>query len=277
MLRRDDIVVMDNCQAHKAAGIREAIEKARGDTCATCRSTRPTSIRSRCRSANSRHSCARPPSELFPVSTGPFARSCHASVLKNVPTTSGMRAMLHMTGKPSSFSNENGVWNGWSNRAEPARGAATIADCIGAGDLFVVTGDDAGRTIVPFSRPSISSMRRRWSHRSGTVFSPRSPRFSMPTTLSCARRRAGAGRSTTSGSTNATATPSRSSATRWTRTRGCARSTRVAGGRFIPDGRLGPGAARIARAPDLSQAAEHRTDVWSSSCRPGRATPMISA
>jgi len=29
VLRRDDIVVMDNCRIHKVAGIREAIEKAR--------------------------------------------------------------------------------------------------------------------------------------------------------------------------------------------------------------------------------------------------------
>jgi transposase len=29
VLRRDDIVVMDNCRIHKVAGVREAIEKAR--------------------------------------------------------------------------------------------------------------------------------------------------------------------------------------------------------------------------------------------------------
>ena len=45
-LRRNDIVVMDNCRVH----IREAIEKAHA-RCATCRNTRPTSIQSNCLTA----------------------------------------------------------------------------------------------------------------------------------------------------------------------------------------------------------------------------------
>src|ERR1700694_2108557 len=60
----------------------------------TCPSTRPTSIPSSWPSAHSKHFCARPPSERFRVFGEPFARSCHASVLENVPTTSSMRAML---------------------------------------------------------------------------------------------------------------------------------------------------------------------------------------
>src|SRR6266852_4025005 len=60
----------------------------------TCPSTHPTSTPSRCPSANSKHFCAEPPNERFPVSDEPFAPSCHVSVLENVPTTSGMRGIL---------------------------------------------------------------------------------------------------------------------------------------------------------------------------------------
>src|SRR5215471_16859145 len=65
-----------------------------GRPSATCPSIRPTSIPLRWPSANSKHFCARPPSEPFRVFGERFARSCHASVLKNVPITSGMRDML---------------------------------------------------------------------------------------------------------------------------------------------------------------------------------------
>ena len=84
---------------HKGAAIRKAIEM-RARRFATCLSTRPTSIPSRCPSANSRHSCAKPPNEQCPGCAGPFARSCRASALKNVPTTSGMRGTCSMSGKP---------------------------------------------------------------------------------------------------------------------------------------------------------------------------------
>ena len=57
-LRRNDIVVMDNCRVHMGPAIREAIEKAHG-RCATCRNTRPTSIQSNCLTANSRRSSVR--------------------------------------------------------------------------------------------------------------------------------------------------------------------------------------------------------------------------
>jgi transposase len=57
-LRRNDIVVMDNCRVHMAPAIREAIEKARRH-CATCRNTLLTSIRSRCLTVNSRRFSAR--------------------------------------------------------------------------------------------------------------------------------------------------------------------------------------------------------------------------
>jgi transposase len=66
-LKRGDIVVMDNVSVHKSPRIREAIKNAR----ATLRYL-----------------------PQFLVSDELFARSCHASVRENVPTTSGMRAML---------------------------------------------------------------------------------------------------------------------------------------------------------------------------------------
>jgi hypothetical protein len=53
MLRRNDIVVMDNCRVHLRPGVGRAID------CVTCRNIRPTSIPSRCLTANSRHSCVK--------------------------------------------------------------------------------------------------------------------------------------------------------------------------------------------------------------------------
>ena len=66
-LKRNDIVVMDNCASiwRPAFGRRS---RKRGRHFAICRSTRPTSIQSRCLTANSRHSCARSPCELFRAS-----------------------------------------------------------------------------------------------------------------------------------------------------------------------------------------------------------------
>src|SRR5258708_3712022 len=48
----------------------------------------------------SARSCGKLPRELFPRSTEQFARSCHSSVLRNAPTTSGMRAMLQYDREP---------------------------------------------------------------------------------------------------------------------------------------------------------------------------------
>ncbi len=63
-LKRNDIVVMDNCRVHMGPRVREAIENAERRF-ATCRNTRPTSTRSRCLTANSRHSCGGPQRERF--------------------------------------------------------------------------------------------------------------------------------------------------------------------------------------------------------------------
>jgi hypothetical protein len=92
-LKRDDIVMVDNFAATRCPAS-ERRSRKRGQHSAICRSTRLTSTRSRCPTANSKHSCARPPSEPFPVSTGQFARSYRSSVLENAPTTSGMPAMF---------------------------------------------------------------------------------------------------------------------------------------------------------------------------------------
>ena len=53
-LRRNDIVVMDNCRIHLVPAFGRRLRK-RGRHFAICRSTRLTSIRSRCLTANSRH------------------------------------------------------------------------------------------------------------------------------------------------------------------------------------------------------------------------------
>ena len=58
-----DIVIMDNLAAHKAAGIREAIE-AQSAGLRYCRLIPPTSTRSSRPSPSSRPSCARPPSAV---------------------------------------------------------------------------------------------------------------------------------------------------------------------------------------------------------------------
>ena len=98
-LKRNDIVVMDNCRVHLVPAFGRRSRK-RGRHFATCRNTRPTSIRSRCPTANSRHSCARSRREPFPVSIEQFARSSHSSVRKNVPTISDMQAMLQYDRNP---------------------------------------------------------------------------------------------------------------------------------------------------------------------------------
>src|SRR4029077_10191144 len=86
-LRRNDIVVMDNCRVHLGTGIGRAIETV-------------TSIPSRCLTANSRHSCVKWQREPSQALTAPSAPSPHSSVLKNVPTISGMRAMFQYDRNP---------------------------------------------------------------------------------------------------------------------------------------------------------------------------------
>ncbi len=98
-LKRNDIVVMDNCRVHlgPASGRRS---KKQERPFATCRNTRPISIQSKCLTANSRHSCARLRREPSQASIEQFARSSHCSVRKNVPIISGMQAMLQYDRNP---------------------------------------------------------------------------------------------------------------------------------------------------------------------------------
>ena len=94
-LRRNDIVVMDNYRAHKVAGIREAIEKARA------------TIRYLPKYSPDLNPIEMPYSKFKALlrkvahgSTEQFARSCHSSVLGNAPTTSSMQAMLQHDREP---------------------------------------------------------------------------------------------------------------------------------------------------------------------------------
>ena len=98
-LRRNDIVVMDNSAVHKVPAIREAIEKAQ----ATLRylpkyspDLNPIELPYSKFKALLRKAAAR----TVPGLTEQFARSCHSSVLENVPTISGMQAMLQYEREP---------------------------------------------------------------------------------------------------------------------------------------------------------------------------------
>ena len=98
-LRRDDIVVMDNCESIWSPAF-ERRSRKRGRRFAICRSTRPTSTRSSCPTANSKRCCARLPRAPFRVSTAQFVRSYRKSVLGNAPTTSPMPAMFPYDREP---------------------------------------------------------------------------------------------------------------------------------------------------------------------------------
>jgi DDE superfamily endonuclease len=97
-LRRNDIVIMDNCPAICARRSAQPLRRL-AQCCAICPNTRLTSIRSRCRSAASkisfaklRHAPFRPSSERSDPS-----RVLH---LNNVPTISDMRDMLQINQYP---------------------------------------------------------------------------------------------------------------------------------------------------------------------------------
>ena len=98
-LRRNDIVVMDNCRVHLGTGIGRAIETV-GATLRYLPKFSPTSIPSRCLTANSRHSCVKWQREPSQALTAPSAPSSRSSVLKNVPTISGMQAMFQYDRNP---------------------------------------------------------------------------------------------------------------------------------------------------------------------------------
>src|SRR6202011_5305056 len=101
-LRRNDIVMMVTAESTWLPPFGRRLRR-RGRQCATCRNTLLTLIRSRCLTANSRRSSARPQPELFRASREQFARSSHNSALTNVPTISVMQAMLQYDRNPLSF------------------------------------------------------------------------------------------------------------------------------------------------------------------------------
>ena len=93
-LKRNDIVVMDNFQVHKVAGVREAIEKARA-TLRYLPKYSPDLNPIEMPYSKFKTFLRKVAERTVPgLSTEKFARSCHSLALKNVPTTSGMRAML---------------------------------------------------------------------------------------------------------------------------------------------------------------------------------------
>ena len=91
-LKRKDIVVIDNLSAHKAAGIREAIE-ARGATLRYLPPYSPDLNPIEMSSASSRRSCARRRSEPFLACAAESDRSGVTSPPAKPLTISGMQAM----------------------------------------------------------------------------------------------------------------------------------------------------------------------------------------
>ena len=98
-LRRNDIVVMDNCRVHLGTGIGRAIETV-GATLRYLPKYSPDLNPIECLTANSRHSCVKWQREPSQALTAPSAPSSRSSVLKNVPTISGMQAMFQYDRNP---------------------------------------------------------------------------------------------------------------------------------------------------------------------------------
>ena len=91
-LRRNDTVVMDNLPAHKAAGVREAIE-ARGAVLRYLPQYSPDFTRSRCRLASSRPICVRWRSGQFLACAAGSERSRVISPLARPRIILGTQAM----------------------------------------------------------------------------------------------------------------------------------------------------------------------------------------
>ena len=79
----------DHGQSRKSPASARRSRRA-APSCAFCRPTRPTSIRSSRPSPSSRHSCARPPSAPSTACGTPSASCSTASPRPNAPTTSSM-------------------------------------------------------------------------------------------------------------------------------------------------------------------------------------------
>ena len=92
ILRRGDIVVMDNLPSHKVAGIREAIEAA-GAKLRYLPAYSPTSTPSNSSSLNSKPCCERPPPEPSKPSSQQSPKPSTMSARKSAKTTSQTKAI----------------------------------------------------------------------------------------------------------------------------------------------------------------------------------------
>jgi transposase len=92
-LRRNDIVVMDNCRVHLVAGVREAIEKARA-TLPYLPKYSPDLNPIEMSYSKFKTLMSKVAARTSRPSIEQSARLSHGSVPKNVPTISAMQAML---------------------------------------------------------------------------------------------------------------------------------------------------------------------------------------
>lgn len=99
-LSEGDIVVMDNLPAHKAVGVRNAIEAAGASLLSTCRLTVPTSIPLRTPSPSSRRGCAQRPRGRLPHCGTRSARSSTSLPQPNAQTTSKRLDMTQIKQNP---------------------------------------------------------------------------------------------------------------------------------------------------------------------------------
>ena len=105
-LKRNDIVVMDNCRVHLGPGIREAIEKA-GASLRYLPKYSPDLNPIEMPYSKFKTFLRKLRRELSQASIEQFARSSHCSVRKNVPIISGMQAMLQYDRDPLSWIESN--------------------------------------------------------------------------------------------------------------------------------------------------------------------------
>src|SRR4029077_13475214 len=98
-LRRNDIVVMDNCRVHLGTGIGRAIETV-GATLRYLPKYSPDL--NPIEMPYSKFTCVKWQREPSQALTAPSAPSSRSSVLKNVPTISGMQAMFQYDRNPLS-------------------------------------------------------------------------------------------------------------------------------------------------------------------------------
>jgi transposase len=119
-LRRNDIVVMDNCRVHMAPAIGEAIEKARA-TLRYLPKYFPDLNPIEMPYSKFKTPSAKWQRDPFRASCEQFARSSHNSALANVPTISVMQGMLQYAGIRFSTSISKFESYAWSFRGAALR------------------------------------------------------------------------------------------------------------------------------------------------------------